>query len=278
MREKTSLFCVLCGLCAASVWAGTPVIPLPPFTVYGEVGDWNGRPFGSNDVATVVANVNGVEMDRCELLGGVYPSLNYRVKIPLATGALSGYANVGDPIELEVYYDGTLHSVITGSQSPEVGKPAGVVQYNMLIGTDTDGDALPDEYEELFEGFWDSEQGPFSLDAISPDDDFDGDGVSNWHEFIAGTIPVYQDDYLKIEDFCQTEDGQFALSFIAASDRSYVLPSTSDLIHSNWTDSAFAESENEAPDRTFHYAPAAYYTTLYLLPSTNQTAIRLEVK
>ncbi len=278
MREKTSLLFVLYGLCAASVLAVQPVIPLPPFTVYGEVGDWNGRPFGSNDIATVVAKVDDVEMDRCEMIGGVYPSLNYRVKIPLATGPLSGYANIGDSIELEVYHDGSLHSVITGSQSPVVGKPAGLIQYNMLIGTDTDSDALPDEYEMLFEGFWDSANGPFSLASISPGDDFDGDGVSNWKEFIAGTIPIYSDDYLKIEEFRQIGSGQFALSFVAASDRSYGLPATSDLVHSNWVDSTFATSENEVPVRTFHYAPAAHYTTLYLLPSSDEAAIRLEVK
>lgn len=278
MRGKKSLFCVLCVLCAASVPAGLPVIPLPPFTVYGEVGDWNGRPFGSNDVATVVAKVGGVEMDRCSIIGGVYPSLNYRVKIPVATGPLTGYATIGDNIDLEVYHDGMLHSVITGSQSPVVGKPAGVIQYNMLIGTDADGDELPDEYEALFEGFWDSANGPFSLSCISPGDDFDGDGVSNWKEFIAGTIPVYSDDYLKIEEFRWTGNGQFALSFVAASDRSYGLPATADLVHSNWVDSTFAASETELPNRTYHYAPSADYTTLYLLPSTNAAAIRLEVK
>jgi len=278
MKTKISLLFVLCGLNAVSVSAGSLVIPLPPFIVYGEVGDWNGRPFGSNDVATVIATVDGVEMDRCEMIGGVYPSLNYRVQIPLATGSLSGYANVGDSIDLAVFHDGSFHSVITGSQSPVVGKPTGVIQYNMLIGTDSDGDALPDEYEALFEGFWDSANGPFSIEKIDPNDDFDGDGISNWKEFIAGTIPIYSDDYLKIEAFRQTVNGQFALSFVAATDRSYGLPATADLVHSNWVDSTFAASENEVPDRTYHYAPSAEYTTLYLLPSTNAAAIRLEVK
>ena len=38
-----------------TVTHGAPVFPLPPFTVYGKVRDWNGRALVTADEAVVIA-------------------------------------------------------------------------------------------------------------------------------------------------------------------------------------------------------------------------------
>lgn len=54
-----------------------------------------------------------------------------------------------------------------------------------LVRADSDFDGLPDEYEEAFFGDSKSDQGG--------DDDFDGDGLTNFEEFAAGTDPTVLD-------------------------------------------------------------------------------------
>jgi len=55
---------------------------------------------------------------------------------------------------------------------------------------DTDGDGLPDWWEELYF------DGPT---AAHPDADPDGDGMTNWQEYIAGTDPTREDSALVME-------------------------------------------------------------------------------
>ena len=146
--KQLSRSIALLVLVAVSVRAEI-VVPLPPFTVYGDAHNWNGRAFSSNDAATVVAKINGVVMDRCDVVSGTYPALNYRVHIPMAGSSVAGRGAIGDLITFEVYYDGQTHSVCTGLTAFTVGQPASAARYDLFVGTDLDADGLPDEYESL---------------------------------------------------------------------------------------------------------------------------------
>lgn len=253
------------------------VMPLPPFTIYGEAFSWNGRAFASGDAATVIAKINGVAMDRCDVVSGIYPALNFRVHIPMATGAMAGRGVTGDRITFEVNYDGQVHSVCTGQTAFVVGQSATAVRYGLFVGTDLDGDGLPDEYENLLAPYYAAAGRGSSLSDISPDDDFDGDGFSNYKEFLAGTIPVDGADFLRIDKFCSLGNGYFALSFLSAPSRTYISPSSETLYSTNWSVSVFAMTTNELPARTFFSSESDNYTTLYLQP-TNATYFRLKVQ
>ena len=66
-----------------------------------------------------------------------------------------------------------------------------------------------------------------------PNDDADGDGLSNYHEFLAGTEPRDKNDALRIASVVRTVQSQqlnVVLSFYARSNKTYsitrrVLPS-----------------------------------------------------
>jgi hypothetical protein len=255
------------------------VVPLPPFTVYGKVRNWNGRAFSGSDAATVIVKVKGVEVSRCNTQSGSYPALNYRVQIPMANSKMAGRGEVGDPITFEVYYDGQVHAVAAGKTVPTVVKPAGTLCCDLIVGTDADGDGLPDEYKELLRYYYAEAGLESSLEDIKPGDDFDGDGFTNLQEFQAGTSPVDKADFLKINDFSMLNNGTLALSFLSSPGRTYTLPTKKHASSNEWSTAAFAMTTNEPPAQTFFTSEQDANITLYLLPTTNTPAFfRLEAR
>ncbi len=258
---------------------GAAVFPLPPFTVYGIVRDWNGRPFSSSDAATVIVKVQGVELARCEAKSGSYPTLTYRAEIPMASGPMAGRAQAGAPITFEVFFDGQIHTVAADQAPVVVGNPAASLCCSLVVGTFSYGDDLPDEYKQLLLAYYQMAGQGDDLASISADDDFDGDGYSNFQEFQAGTIPVLGDDYLKIIRFSLLGYQYPTITFLTAPDRTYRLPNSSNLNSNAWDYPALGLTTNAASAQSFYTSPQDATTTLYLQPTTNSSAFyRLEVE
>lgn len=78
---------------------------------------------------------------------------------------------------------------------------------------DSDGDGMPDAWEETFGTF------EFIPDAF---DDPDGDGLSNWEEYLAGTHPREASSALRFQEI-YAQDGNIVMQFVASSNRTYSL-------------------------------------------------------
>ncbi len=92
-------------------------------------------------------------------------------------------------------------------------------------------DSISDEWKKAFFGSADS---PLAAPGADPDED----GLSNWKEYLAGTDPADADSHLHLRVPVQTSNNgrrQLALRWLSAPGKSYLLESTSDVIHGPWT-------------------------------------------
>ena len=112
---------------------------------------------------------------------------------------------------------------------------------NVTAGTDTNHDGLPDQWEqELVD--W-SDGALTNISQVHPQDDFDGDGQSNWAEYLAGTFAFLNYDYFYAEDYGLTANGRFRISFLSVPGKIYGVRYVTDMGLSRWTPSPMAVSD-----------------------------------
>ena len=89
-----------------------------------------------------------------------------------------------------------------------ISQPAAILTFV----ADTDGDGIPDPWETQYFG---------GGMAANLNDDSDGDGMSNWKEYVAGTDPTNSASYLKVD--WQGLPGSAAVMFGEISNRTYTV-------------------------------------------------------
>ena len=112
-------------------------------------------------------------------------------------------AGFGETIEVTIHIDGSV-TVVTA-----------------LL--DTDGDNLPDWWEDLHFGSADFTTGP---------EDSDHDGISNYAEYLAGTDPLIGEPLFRVSGVGRTAQG-LLLSFATVAGRTYHVQESADLLR--WT-------------------------------------------
>jgi hypothetical protein len=173
--------------------------------MYGEIRNLaGGTPvrMASGTLNWTVFNTNGMAVPLTAPLTNINDQFSYRILVPFET-VIEGFPltpNGALPLTVQTTtYSRAVVSIVSGgiTSNAAILPPAGSnftfsvtdrgkferVDLRVTIGlVDTDGDGMPDDWEQQFFGLAASTNGY--------NGDFDGDGLSNGREFVAGTSPT----------------------------------------------------------------------------------------
>lgn len=271
-------FCLPALLAVAAARAG---VPLPSVTYAGCVRDAYGYPYAKD--AEVALFKGSVECVRDRVTGERSPGVNYRLELEMDSGGTpyEPYAvHAGDLLDLKVYYQGQPVAVMTNASLASAGAltvPAAgsTLRLDLQTGADTDGDGLPDAWEELL--IAQSEGLLNTLADVRPGDDFDGDGSSNLHEFRSGTFPFLSYDCFALEGLAREAGGRLSIRFLAVAGFTYQVRGAASLNASTWGDQPFATAPAAAAAAGFVYGDDTF-KTLYVDATNTAGFIRLSIK
>ena len=215
--------CLLVLLCASPASAAQPTIALPPFIITGRITDARGAGIQSAEVrvrkgSTLLArgNVGSFDADT---------SANYALSVPMANADVATAASTGDALTLEIEAGADTYS--DTNVTITAAKPGRTLKLNIRAASCTNPYGVSDAYLNDIRMYVDACGIDGFLDAdgnYQPNADFDGDGVSNFAEYLAGTDPFDSDDAgLKILSWKAVEGNPDVMeaTFLPGPNRSY---------------------------------------------------------
>lgn len=231
----------------------------PDYSLYGTVRDETGRPLDTGDGIIIVSGSAG-EITRSPVDTARGVGINYTVHMPMdsnTTGRLFQATALRPtmPFTIRVEIRGKSYVPIqmTG-RTWSAGQAGERYRLDLTLGIDSDGDGLPDSWEQgLIDG--DTSGKLTSLALVKPEDDLDHDGLSNLQEYLLGTYALDKLDGLSLE-VKDIQEGVAHLQFATVSGRTYHIKTSASL--SGWQDEPIALS----PKATTQAALRASDTTL----------------
>lgn len=243
---------VVACIIAACIVPAMAFPPAPFHTIYGTVRDEFGRQIRVEG-ATVVLSRNGQEVLRQAIAPGLSPDFNYQIRLRMAMDrpGTRNYTDLiqrpGEAYTLAIRINDVMYLPIEIQREGEIGGPGERVRINLTLGQDSDGDGIPDAWKisQLYAAGILPDENGWPLHLLPADGDFDGDGVSNFAEYIAGTYATDPTDYLRLK-MVDHNQGHVVLGFYGIIGKTYTLESSAD--GRNWSPEPFSTALPNHPE------------------------------
>jgi hypothetical protein len=212
--------------------------PAPHHTLYGMVRNQFGDPINIVPSDVYLETPSGIQLN-AGLINGLEPGVNYRLEVPMDSGT-SGETNAYKPTALKPFFQFKLKVLIGQTiylpiemvgNFAQIGQPSLKTRIDLTLGVDSDGDGLPDAWEQALIDIYGG-----TLASINPNDDTDGDGISNLDEYLAGTYAFDPSDGFRLS-LLGLNAGNSQLEFLAIRGRNYTIQASSNL--QQWTPLGF---------------------------------------
>ena len=223
-RQVTAALVVLLSCAFAHAFP-----PTPHHTLFGQIRNQWGDPLDVSG-ATVYIQVAGRDGVRTAVVPSKDPGVNYLLKVPMdslirADAYQPTALGRSQPFKLRVQIGAvTFLPIEMAVASPTIGQPAQSTRLDLTLGVDSDGDGLPDAWEEAIIAMFGG-----TLAGITANGDADGDGMSNLEEYLAGTLPFDPSDGFRLS-LLQYDFGDATLEFLAVRSRTYTIEASTNLL------------------------------------------------
>lgn len=218
--------------------------PAPGFTLYGTVRDEYGWIVDAPDARIQLRDKASKQVvATSEIRSNALLTENFRVMLPidqLRTADLykPGALDLSARFFIEVIVGNSTHWPVITQDTTE---PGGFRKLDLTLGRDQDTDGLPDAWES-----WQLDLAGRSADELSYFDregDIDGDGASNYAEFLAGTFAYLRTDVLELDRVTDRKiEAWGVFQFFAVISKTYLVERSLDLMH--WSPVDFGLGEN----------------------------------
>ena len=233
--------------------APTPLAAFPPapfHTIFGMIRDEQGQTLRV-DGAQIIFYRSGTEVLREPIQEGRLLDQNYQIRLRMdmlrpGTRSYTGLAhNSGSSFSIGILLHDVVYYPIEMSVTRNVGQPGQRTRLDLTLGVDSDGDGIPDAWEQsqLYAAGIYPVNDTWDLTQLNRDGDFDRDGLSNYQEYIAGTFATDATDYLALR-LIEASGTYATLSFFSIYGKVYSVESSTDL--QTWTATPLYRTDPEA--------------------------------
>ena len=206
--------------------------------------------------------------------------VNFMLEVPVSTRTSAKSAAVGDALNCVVLSEGGITNV-SATPMPPVAAANAITNLNIVsasvtsfpCGDDGQSVLVSDDYLAGIAPFMQA----YGKTVYEPLADWDGDGISNYAEYKAGTNPFDASDRLRITDFKVGADSHL-LTFEYAGGHLYAVDSSPSLTNKTWKVAPFrADPAAKATQKEVWFpgdeSEDVGTTTIYLAPAADSPSM-----